>query len=346
MKKLFKSTKISLLFALLLAGSAMAAKPSAIVSSVSGNAFVMANGATKTLSKGDRISDFSDIVTEEGSQVTITDYYDHKYHLAGSGHVKITRNQIELARGYFWVQSFNQTDSFILKTANAKIDYTFGEAIVSFDPYSGKTQILSVKGEFEMANALETHLKVNVSDGQFSFVSNSYEKGIPRVPMQIGETSFKKITGLFGGIMPMTPDAIPTGYSAQRRGIASSPKKTKVIKVPVKRVKEVDVSDLYSKKIATAKKIKHKRLLQRKYTKKSGVIFKVYGMKSDFVGKLSTKKKAAKRVPASVPTPVEDRGSFESSLVKQYENQMRHDNEVNELIDELQNYDQDYKVSY
>ena len=252
MKKLFKSTKISLLLALLMTGSAWASGPSAIVSSVDGNAFVMSDGVTKTLHKGDRINDFSDIVTEEGSQVTLTDYYDHKYHLSGSAHIKITRNQIELARGYFWIQSFNQSESFILKTANAKIDYTFGEAIVSFDPYSGKTQILSVKGEFDMANALETHLKVNVSDGQFSFVSNNYEKGIPRVPMQIGETSFRKITGLFGGVMPMTPDTMPVSrMTAPKRGIASAPTSTvKMIKIPTTRVKEVNVAYLYKKKIA------------------------------------------------------------------------------------------------
>ncbi len=353
MKKLFKSTKISLLALLVVTASALAQKPSAIVSSVSGNAFVMSNGMTKTLHQGDRIIDFSDIVTEEGAQITITDYYDHKYHLSGAGHIKLERNQIELARGYFWLQSFNQSDSFIIKTANAKVDYTFGEAIVSFDPYSGKTQILSIKGDFDMANALETHLKVNVSDGQFSFVSNDYEKGAPRLPMQIGETSFKKITGLFGGVMPMTPDAIPRGRDVRRRGIASAPEVApiKVIKMPTTRVKEV-VTDLYKDELAKAKQVKHKRLLKEKYTKKSGVVFRVFG-KSDFVGKLKAKKTSA-RMPASVQPQTQattdvatpSNGTFESSLVKQYENQMRHDNEVNELIEELKNYDQDYKISY
>ena len=60
-----------------------------------------------------------------------------------------------------------------------------------------------------------------------------------------------------------------------------------------------------------------------------------------------------KRVPASIgsmaPKIKRHTGpanSFEGSLVEEYKRQMRHSNEVNELIDALKSYDNDYKKGY
>ena len=59
---------------------------------------------------------------------------------------------------------------------------------------------------------------------------------------------------------------------------------------------------------------------------------------------------AKKRAPASVPKPVsrleEPKDVFESSLRREYKKQTRHTSEVNDLINELESYDQDYQRSY
>lgn len=352
MKKLFKSTKISLALALFATYVVQAATPGAIVSQVSGNAFMMSNGQTKTLKLGDRIDDFSDVVTEVGAQVTLTDYHDHKFHVSGSGHVKLERNQLTLERGYVWVQSFNQKDEFILKTANTKIDYSVGEAIVSFDAFSGKTQLMSIRGDFSLANALETHLKVNVGDGQFSFVSNDYNQGIPRSPMTIGESSFKKITGLFEGVQPSSVNLFPTRMATSTtapttagRNIASAPEKKSsviIIKKNSSFVNAAVISKAYQQEEEKVAAIKRKQYLKREFATKSGVAVHIYGQKKTTPVTTTT----AQRMPASAAPAVIEDSKFEGSLVKQYEGQMRHSNEVNQLIDELKNYEQDYQSEY
>lgn len=360
MKKLFKSTKISLasLFLFSMMVHAATTAPAVIVSQVQGNVFSMTNGKTKVLSVGDRISDFSDVVTEEGSQVTLTDYHDHKFHLAGSGHLRFERNQVSVERGYVWLQSFNQRDEFYVKTANSKIAYTLGEAVISFDSFSGKTQVMSVRGDFTLNNSLETHLKVTVADGQFSFVSNDYNQGIPRTPMSIGEGSFKKVTGLFNGVQPASPlyyDA--TAKNAPARSVASAPEKANkpssgivMLKGKTSFVNEKVIGNAYRKEEKKVADIKRRQYLKREYSTKSGVAVKIYGKSSGqkAVAKASTTASTAQRMPASAAPAelVKPDNSFESSMVKQYEGQMRHTNEVNKLIEELKNYEQDYQSGY
>lgn len=351
MKKLFKSTS-SLVVALFIASVGQAATPGAIVSQVNGNAFVMSNGQTKTLSMGDRVDDFSDVVTEEGAQVTLTDYYDHKFYLSGSGHIKLERNQLSLERGFVWIQSFNQRDGFIVKTANSKVEYKMGEAIVSFDSFSGKTQLMSIRGEFDLANAIETHLKVSVGDGQFSFVSNDYNKGIPRTPMILGEGSFKKVTALFEGVQPAATNLFPTHVASAPsapektvgRNIASAPeKKTGIVKLKKSStfVNAAVISKAYQSEEKKVEAIKRKQYLQREFSTKSGVAVHIYGQKK--VTAPSAQRMPASAAPAEV---IKADPSFEGSLIKQYEGQMRHSNEVNQLIDELKNYEQDYQSEY
>jgi hypothetical protein len=50
-----------------------------------------------------------------------------------------------------------------------------------------------------------------------------------------------------------------------------------------------------------------------------------------------------KRAPASVKQQTD---AFESSLVDQYKKQMRHSDEVNQLIRDLKNYEMDYDTGY
>ena len=60
-----------------------------VVEEVWGNVFLVEEGKTKQLRAGDYLYDFSEVMTEEGAQVSFSDYYDHQFHLAGSGHIKM-----------------------------------------------------------------------------------------------------------------------------------------------------------------------------------------------------------------------------------------------------------------
>lgn len=379
MKKLFKSIRSSFLLTFFICFSTWASSPLALVNSVKGNAFVMKqDGTTKTLSPGDHLYDFDEIVTETGGQISFSDYYDHQYHLSGSGQLKVLNKMVELKRGYLWQQSYKDGEEYITQTANAVVKYMGGESIVSFDPFSGKTQLLVIKGDFELSNLVQKFLKLNVREGQFSFIDNEYEQGRPRNPTPLGYNSFRKVTSLFKGVSPLEKQKAydklktrPTMELARARGIASvkneKKKEGEIIYLTRDRntIKERQQALLldYEKKISKMSKPK-KKAFKPSYAKKSAANVKVFGGK--FLKKTVTPKNIAKkttkkveiepkRVPASVSSKnhsnvgkkkKEKASGFEKSLMDAYKNQMRHSDETNELIKDLKNYKQDYKTSY
>ena len=158
---------------------------------------------------GDYLYDFSEVMTEEGAQVSFSDYYDHQFHLAGSGHLKIMNKIVELVRGYLWVQSYRATKiPFNIQTANSSVKYYDGEAIISFDSLVGKSQIMVLKGDFRIGNILHKvrHFDVVVADGEFSSVDNEFNGGNPRGTTPVGYKSFQKVLSLFTGIKPLDED--------------------------------------------------------------------------------------------------------------------------------------------
>ena len=98
---------IVFIFAILLSSQVMA-REVALVSGLTGNAFMIKNGHTKALSLGDAIEDFAEIYTEEGSQLTLSDHYDHIYYVSGSGHIKFLNKILELKNGYLRIQSYQK----------------------------------------------------------------------------------------------------------------------------------------------------------------------------------------------------------------------------------------------
>ena len=94
MKKLFKNiNKTSLAITLIvhfMAYYAHADSSVGIVSKLEGNAFETINGKTRSLKVGDELTGMSEVMTTSGANITITDYFDHQFHLSGSSHVKMT----------------------------------------------------------------------------------------------------------------------------------------------------------------------------------------------------------------------------------------------------------------
>lgn len=382
MKKLFKNLKISLTFSSLLMSLGLFAKsPIAVVSSVRGEAFVTHNGRTAVLKNGQHLFNTSEVTTAVGAQVALNDYFDHRYHLAGGGHIKFSNRTIELKRGYFWIQSLgNQNQGFSVETANAKLNLAPGEGVMSFDPAASKTQFMSIKGHFTFANLQHNDLMTQVRTGQFSFVENDYEDGIPRNPTPVGEVTFKQVISLFPQVklidgattesihlVATSPGQVTAAPTSATRAPASveGPAQKKspmghVIFLPLERSpdlvkdREALIESYQDQKVD--KKTRPSRAPAR-VAPTSNVQVKVFGSP----GKLGTKPAKANRAPASVkPTAVEEivqqarkpasvqqqADAFESSLVDQYKKQMRHSDEVNELIKDLKNYEMDYNSGY
>jgi len=377
MKKLYKNTKINWLvfIASCLAAFSLWAKPVAVVSAVSGNVFSIYQGTTKVLMATEHIPDLAEIVTEEGAQITFADYYDHKFHMAGSGHVKITGNVTELLAGYIWVQSYGQSvEEFIIQTANAVVTYKGGEAIVSYDKVKGKTQLYSLSESFEIAHVLEKSFKEVVDKGQFTFIDNDFENGAPRRPTELGHASYEKMRSLFykvhpieykhptlsknDEILPKRPSnvRIPASVLPENKGEdVLTAKESKIIYLlpdtkKNQAQKDHQLESFYKGKVTewSVKPIKKKFVPS--YDKLSGVIIKIYGDKTSSSTLLKAPKKtdnAIYRLPSSVSSMGTDSNSeFESSLTNEFKKQMRHSNEVNNLIRDLKNYNQDYQEEY
>lgn len=363
MKKSYKNTSHSKLFFIALAtlfcSEVYAASAVAVVNSVVGRAFVSVDGRTQSLHQGDQIAAFAEVYTEVGAQITVSDYYDHKYHLAGSGHMQFLNKSVQLKEGYLWVQSFQDKLTFAVQTANSIASFKRGEGIISFDGASGKSQVLVKKGEWQYANSFSQSFAQTLSEGQFSFIMMEEAEGFPRPGTPIGYKSFKKIVSLFKNV----DNSVPVGTQPQRN-IASVTEETSAVEMrpshPAKAVKlnaaamEKDLMQLYAPKL-TNKKVQPKKWTPS-YKKRGNVQIHIYGATKK-VEKKWEKPKAKtpqpskdmqkKRAPASISANKEVKGdAFESQLMQEYKNQMRHSKETNKLINELKSFNQDYVEGY
>ena len=397
-----------------------------VVEEVWGNVFLVEEGKTKQLRAGDYLYDFSEVMTEEGAQVSFSDYYDHQFHLAGSGHIKMMNKIVELVRGYMWVQSYRPTKiPFSIQTANSTIKYYDGEAIVSFDGLGGKSQIMVLKGDFKMGNILHKvrHFDVVVADGEFSSIDNEFNGGNPRATTPVGYQSFQKVLSLFTGIKPLDDDN--DLYRSVKRMPA---KKKKLLKLKRKKAigraerdsvlknyieGQVPMAAKGNEKVVSKKtntenqiiflridksarergkkafknyygvilnKIKKEKKNKKKVVKfkpsyKKGTKIPIHifaprvvfplpmvsgrsGPKVKKAGKWKSKKrqyleKRRKRAikqkrfkQKSRAQLNKEKSNFEKTLVNEYKKQMRHSEEVNSLIEDLKNYEQNYKKNY
>ncbi|MBT7611131.1 MAG: hypothetical protein HN576_15325 [Bacteriovoracaceae bacterium] len=317
MKQLFKNiNKTSLFITLivhLMAYKVHALDSVAIVNDIKGTVFVSAHGKTAQLNIGDEILLGSEILTTAGGTVSLTDYYDHQFHLSNSSHVKLKGDTIQLRSGYLWMQSYRKIGAnspFKITTANSISKYTYGESILSFDPVSTKTQLLVIKGKFIFQNIQNELDQIYVEDGLFSYIKTDQNKGGPRASTPVGFSSFKKITSLFNRVAPMgsidhivkrentiakmnptlktAPEITPSWKkTSNKREIASSPIKSGNI-IYIHGSKKSD-SRFLSKQLKYLGKKHNIRKKKKKVFKHSKVTVRIYG--ADF---------KLKKVPASV----------------------------------------------
>lgn len=360
-----------IVIALALTGNAISASIGS-VKSISGDAFLTFENKTLLLKQGDQIPLGGEVITEEGSQLSLMDFHDRVFHLSGGAHFKMGRNTSELKSGYLWVQSFQEFKDHFIKTANSKLSFRDGEAVLSYDTISGRTQAMVINGNFDLSNLMEDYMKLALSSGQFSFIDMNYENGSPRRPTQIGFTSYKKVTSLFSGVKPFTEQFQQKKEVA--RAIASveeSAPKTSESKVMFIRSKIDKIDPIEGGPFAIEKEISE-RIAERRpasvvtEVRKAPAIKNNSNMKVRIIGMPSASKVEApaarapasqkpaapsslirqlNRKPASVQR-VNTFNKFEESVKGQYDKKTRHPKEVNSLIDELKNFKQDYQQNY
>lgn len=366
MRKLFKtiSLKFSLaLLALVFSAKIFAQSPIARVTSVKGDAFVKMGDKLMPLKPGQNLFDSNTIMTTVGSQVSFSDFFDHLYQLAGEGQIQIRPQVIQLHRGYFWIQSLGKHQQiFQVISANAKLYYSNGHGVVSFDPYSGRTQFISVQGYFGFGNLLQPELDVKVSTGEFSFVDTEFQEGVPRYATAVGKQTFDQIVSLFPEItqeQKLAPEfqllaKSDQGPSRAPASVAKESQSGSITFIPMKQ--ELDKTRAEREKILASYKApaassgRAPASISSSKTA-SNVKVQVFGANTQ-VKKSAT----VNRAPASVQDMVQSARTpsalgaqtdvFEKGLQKQYQKQQPHSDEVNQLLRELKNYQMDLRSGF
>jgi hypothetical protein len=176
------------------------------ITEVTGAGFISSNGSTHEAKKGEMIYDKSEIVVEHKGRITITDNHDHRFHLGNSSSAYYENGALVLRSGDMWIQSIDKTNAYTLKTANAAVSFDNGEAIVTYDGSAGKTQLMVINGMMKFSNVRVPDLNLSVAEGNFSYVSNSYEEGAPRDPTPVGDRTYKELLSIFPGVTPMSAE--------------------------------------------------------------------------------------------------------------------------------------------
>jgi hypothetical protein len=376
MRKLFKTIRLS--FSLALTGSMLSANifaqsPIARVTSVKGDAFVNMGGKLSKLQPGQNLFEMNTITTGLGAQVAFNDFFDHVYHLAGEGQVQIRPQIIQLHRGYFWIQSLGKHQQiFQVTTANAKLYYSHGHGVLSFDADSGRTQFMSVQGVFGFGNLLQPELDVKVTTGEFSFVDNEFQEGVPRYATAIGRQTFDQVVSLFPGIKKdhkLAPEYQFLVESKKESAPSRAPASVEevqagsIIYIPIS--KQLSQTQKQRESLIDSYKAKPQGRAPASVTKQpqktsrahpSNVEVRVFG--SDVQAKQSstgTRAPAsvapssakqiiqAARSPASLGAQLD---VFEKGLQRQYQQQQPHSDEVNQLLRELKNYQMDLRPGF
>lgn len=215
---------------------------------IKGSGFISYDGHTHEIKKGEIIYVNSELIIEHSGQVTFTDNADHQFHLTSASSVFLSIGQVELRNGNIWVQSINKMEKSSLVSANAKVDFEGGEAIFSYDSLKGKTQLMVINGLMKLENLRAPELNLTVAEGNFSFVDQGFEEGMPRDPTPVGEKSYGLLVKMFHGISPMDPHSESIFKEKGVRSIASISEVKQVKQVKqTKKNKKSDVTKLIVK---------------------------------------------------------------------------------------------------
>lgn len=216
MKTFRTKLKISLTLALAFSALSVWAKPIAQIQEVRGLAFVITpNGTTKRIQAQDLIDERAEILVEEGTQVSLNDYYNTTYHLTGGTHMKFFDRSIQLKKGKTWVKAGSRVP-LSMTTANGNVEYTAGQFIATFNQTNNRSQILVVQGDVDVTNILDKDLRHTVGQGNFTVIDPEVDDGIPRVPTKVGMASLNSALKEFE-----MPTAAPVPTQRPSRSLAS-----------------------------------------------------------------------------------------------------------------------------
>lgn len=334
--------KIFCILCLCLASLSVSAKKIARVHEVKGMSFAQkANGKMTEIYK-DFVIESGDLVfTSEDSQLKIVDFYDREFLVSAESEVLWREEMAELRKGHVWAVS-NREESFVITTANSHTVFSQFDGILSFDTNKARTDLSVSDGQAYFKNIELADIKVDLNQGQFSFIDKKYNNGVPRAPTVIGGDSYVKLTKFFNSKPELKIELKETS-----RSIASIFGEESVSQ-PVSKGKIILIKDSKPSRSIASVPSKKKRV----HRKVSSAPVRFFGSFKKTTPVLKAKKIAVKkqyqqvkRAPSSIPKSALE-SSFEQSLNNHLNQQKRHPSERLDLIDELQSVSEDFQKEY
>lgn len=338
MKTLTTSLRNSFLLCALTALPA-AASPTLVgkVHAVKGESFLSVNGKTETLRKDMDIADGAKVVVSDDAQVTIGDFYDRRYHLAGGSQLVLGKQSAILQKGKVWTQAVKPDHTTQLSTANLLITASKSEFVVTYDAASQTGQLSVINGSVDVASPIEPSFKQTIEAGQFTSARPDANDGFPRSPTVLSYDSMIKTVALFPGVKPLD-EAIARAHAAQTsRGIASVGTEAASVKPKILVIKTYMSAD---RAPASVNGSAQKYFVQKTKSAPTGL----HTAKVRVIGYQAVKIHSARNPASSVlvkPQGVQKSvkpSEFLKSFELHQQNQPAHSKEVQRLIDDLKSY--------
>lgn len=370
--------KFFLLISFLLSTTIASAKTVARVADFGGQSFLfLEGGKSKEVQYGDKVPDMSQLMIDDQAYVTLVDENGNIHYLAGGTFVKIYNNMLEVQNGYVWTKAHGEKPSLI-NTVNSVAKYNKGEFITTVSSIDKKSQLLVLFGQVEFASSTEPELTIPVKSGEFTFIDQDYENGLPRSPTRVGISSYQQVKGVFANISSLktdrfekeflnlsknkrarriaSVDSIPAPQSQKNvgKGKVTYVKTYKGNKREPQSVNPMSAYDYYKKVKKNAPKKNKAKVNYFGFTfKKPSKVSKTQAKKSVNKVKQLSDRQPASVMPTKAPNGapkqaiINDINSvFEKSYKSNLRQNLRHSDEVNELIDELKTFKNNYKKSY
>lgn len=326
---------------------------------ISGAAFIYdKSNKVSELTYSQKIPASSKIMLEDNATAVVVTEDGTKYYLTSGSFVKFYEDGIELNSGKVWVDVGVNSKHRVTQTPNLKSNHKKGQYVYSFNPATERSDVLSIYGECEVSSLLDKNKKTKVLAGQFSTLNINKNNGYPREATRVGMNSYEGIKLSFSSFKDLQnlkinkEMATPKLEHKSNRAIASVSKSSRkgsvsFVKYDYKERNRDIASVSTSKKVSTnkAKESKSAKVrffsLDRKVKIKNKITNRIWKTKPESNHVVSQ----VKRIPSSVA-----RGStvnlFEKSLRKNIKNTPKHSSEVNQLIDELKSYQEDFTKEY
>lgn len=299
-----------------------------------------------SLSYAQKITTGTKVMLEDNANAIIVTEDGTKYFLTPGSVVSFYEDGIEIKNGKVWVKSTLDSSHTVVHTPNLKSIHKNGEYVYSFNSQNGKSEVLNVMGQCDVASSLDENKRIKILAGQFSYILNGKNDGYPREATRVGLTSYEAIKLSFSNFKEIQSLKLNNLlFEKKARSIASVKENNKKGKITFVKY-NYKTANRKIASVAPKKSIHH--------TGKTASV-RVFG--SSKVKRISKKLTVVKKVesisqrlPASI---VEDTKQdfntvsiFEKSLRRNIKAKPKHSSEVNQLIDELKSYKDDFVKEY